>query len=137
MDIDKGNIIVVNFMGFIHKEKASRKHYGYDYKDSVDAETVHSNKPLKTFKDSEYGIMWDDDEQDKGFEYNTYLNYNSSWNSLMPVVRRIAELCHASDADELFMSDVYTSILDTVSSAIIEDSFKVVVEFIEWYNKRK
>lgn len=64
------------------------------------------------------------------------LLFHCSWDWLMPVVRKIAELCHAPDADELFMSDVYTSILDTVSSAIIEDSFKVVVEFIEWYNKK-
>ena len=64
--------------------------------------------------------------------------FHTSWNWLMPVVRKIVVLCieNGSTGDgELFMSDQYTSILDTVSLAVIEDTYKAVVEFIEFYDK--
>jgi hypothetical protein len=64
------------------------------------------------------------------------LKYHTSWDWLMPVVRKIVELCCDQDNDYLFESDHYTSILDTVPVAIIEDVHKVVVEFIQWYNEQ-
>ena len=54
----------------------------------------------------------------------------------MPVVRKIVEYC-CDENVEAFMSDQYTSILDTVPLAVIEDAYKVVVEFIEYYNTFK
>lgn len=65
------------------------------------------------------------------------LRYHDQWNWLMPVVRKIVELCCDLDNQELFFSDQYTSIIDTVSMAVIEDSYKVVIEFIVWYNAYK
>jgi len=62
------------------------------------------------------------------------LYFHENWNWLMPVIRKIVEQCCDQDNDHLFESDQYTSILDTVPLAIIEDAYKVVVEFIEWYN---
>jgi hypothetical protein len=66
------------------------------------------------------------------------LKFDISWDWLMPVVRKIVELCidnaSVETEDDLFMSDYYTSILDTVPLAVIEDAFRVVAEFIEWYN---
>lgn len=69
----------------------------------------------------------------QGFGIGTNCKFHSSWDWLMPVVRKIVVLC-VDDADELFLSDQYTSILDTIPVAVIEDSWKVVVEFIKWYN---
>tara|TARA_R110002126_G_scaffold233844_2_gene378001 strand:- start:41 stop:460 length:420 start_codon:yes stop_codon:yes gene_type:complete len=63
------------------------------------------------------------------------LQYHTSWDWLMPVVRKIVDICCNDDDDNLFLSDEYTSILDTVSCAVIQDSHKVVVEFIQDYNK--
>ena len=61
--------------------------------------------------------------------------YKSDWNWLMGVVRRVVE--HCLEDDGLFLSDQYSSILDTVSLANIEDSYNVVLDFIEYYNRLK
>jgi hypothetical protein len=61
--------------------------------------------------------------------------YHTSWNWLMPVVRRIVDIC--IEDDDHFLSDEYTSVLETVSLAVIEDSYKVVIEFIQYYNKQE
>jgi uncharacterized protein CbrC (UPF0167 family) len=63
------------------------------------------------------------------------LEFHTSWDWLMPVVRKIAEISCNEDEDA-FLSDEYTSILDIVPLAIIEDAYRVVVEFIKWYNER-
>lgn len=65
--------------------------------------------------------------------------FHTSWEWLMPVVRKIVEICieDGSTGDgELFASDEYTAILDTVPLAVIEDAFRVVAEFVEFYEKR-
>jgi len=64
------------------------------------------------------------------------LYFDTSWDWLMPVVRKIIEICCNDDVDS-FLSDEYTSILETIPLAIIEDSHKVVVEFIKFYNQNK
>lgn len=64
------------------------------------------------------------------------LKFHSSWDWLMPVVRKIVEYC-CNESEEAFMSDQYTAVLETVSLAVIEDAWKVVVEFIQWYNENK
>lgn len=63
------------------------------------------------------------------------MHYHDSWDWLMPVVRKIVEIC--IENDDLFLSDQYTSILETVPLAIIEDTYKVVVEFLKFYNEDK
>lgn len=67
------------------------------------------------------------------------LRYDVDWNWLMGVERKIVGLCIADGSDEngeqeLFMSEYYTSILETVPMGVIEDAYKVIYEFIEWYN---
>jgi hypothetical protein len=78
------------------------------------------------------------------YGYNLYLyldgnsmDFHVSWNWLMPVVRGLVEMAIHEDGWEAFESEYYTSLLDTVPSAVIEDVFKVVVEFIEWINKNE
>lgn len=61
------------------------------------------------------------------------LAYHKDFNWIMPVVRRIVEICCNED-DEAFESEEYTSILDTASLGIVEETYKVVVEFINYYN---
>jgi hypothetical protein len=64
------------------------------------------------------------------------LGYDRSWDWLMPVVRKIVDYCINKDEDA-FVSDEYNSILDTIPLAVIEDSHKVVVEFIKYYNNEQ
>jgi hypothetical protein len=64
------------------------------------------------------------------------LLYHESWDWIMPVVRKIVEICCNED-EEAFMSDQYTSILDVVPLALIDETYRVVVEFIEWYNQNQ
>ena len=89
--------------------------------------------------DDNRGIFWSLSSyyEETGCARTSELYFHSSWDWLMPVVRKIVELCCNSDNDDLFMSDHYTSILDTIPIAIIEDAYKVVVEFIEWYNAQQ
>lgn len=64
-------------------------------------------------------------------------HFHTGWNWLMYAVRRIVELSieNGSTGDgELFMSNEYTSVLDTVPLAVIEDAHKVVYEFVVFYN---
>jgi hypothetical protein len=54
--------------------------------------------------------------------------------------RKIVELCIKDGMDgngDLFMSDYYTSLLETVPMAVIEDAHKVIYEFIVYYNAYK
>jgi len=69
--------------------------------------------------------------------YYKKLKYHKSWKWLMPVVRKIVELCIADETGDLFESEYYNSILDTVPLADIESAHRVVWEFIEWYTKNK
>lgn len=67
------------------------------------------------------------------------LQYHTSWEWLMPVVRKIERTVRwleisCNEDEDAFLSDEYTSILETVPLAIIEDAYKAVVEFIKWYN---
>lgn len=64
------------------------------------------------------------------------LSYNLSWEWLMPVVRRIVTIC-CNENDEAFESDEYTSILDVTPLAIKTETYRAVVEFINYYNKIK
>jgi hypothetical protein len=64
------------------------------------------------------------------------LEFHTSWDWLMPVVRKIVEIS-CNENEDAFLSDEYTSILETTPLAIIEDTYKAVVEFIKWYNENK
>lgn len=67
-------------------------------------------------------------EEDNTFDF---LKYHTSWDWLMPVVGKITR-------DEMLIGNEYReSIMDTVPYGLIEDTHKVVVEFITWYNEKK
>jgi len=106
-EIINGNKLIAEFMGGVYETK---------------------EQPIPYFENIEFAGPYPSNED---------LKYHTSWDWLMPVVRKIVELCCDSDNYDLFMSDHYTSILDTIPIAIIEDAYKVVVEFIEWYNAQQ
>lgn len=104
--------------------------------------TTESNKLIAEFMGARFRHLENIDvhqynfgRTDGSWKTNKDMKYHSSWDWLMPVVRKIVELCCDETNDDLFESDYYTSILETVSLAIIEDAYKVVVEFIKWYNE--
>jgi hypothetical protein len=118
------------------------------YFDMKENEIIQNNKLIAEFIGMQNtNIGWYDNNEVLTIkDNNTFdeLLFHSSWDWLMPVVRKIVDLC-INDGVEgnfkedwtLFESEQYTSILNTVSLAIIEDSYKVVVEFIKWYNETK
>ena len=56
------------------------------------------------------------------------LNFHTSWDWLMPVVSKITR-------DEILIGNEYReSIMDTAPYGLIEDTYKAVVQFIEYYN---
>jgi len=64
------------------------------------------------------------------------LKFHYSWNWLMPVVRKIVEYACDDDHQDVFLSDEYSSVLETVPMAIVEDTWKVVIEFIKYINDK-
>ena len=72
-----------------------------------------------------------------------HLKFHLSWDWLMLVVYKINRVCHDDDSyfisekisDLFFGSDEYSSVLDTIPLANLEDGIKVVVEFINYYNE--
>lgn len=120
-----------------YKNKVISKFYGY-YKPTEPQNDLFSfevycslKKCKKDYPDKEISTYYDDDIED--FSFADKPKYHLSWNLLMPVVAKIHELCE--DIEGLYNSDEYTAILDTIPYANIDDSFKVVYEFIEFYNK--
>jgi hypothetical protein len=57
------------------------------------------------------------------------LDYNHSWDWLMPVV----EKCYQCDYEE--GGDLHLMMNDAILTINIEEVYKAVVQFIKWYNK--
>jgi hypothetical protein len=58
-----------------------------------------------------------------------YLEYNSSWDRLMPVIKKIRQLCTSDEEWKRF-----EFIIGNLRYIDIIPTFKSVVAFIEWYN---
>jgi hypothetical protein len=76
-----------------------------------------------------------DDLDAKHFFTPEEMEFHKNWNWLMPVVRKIIDIC--IEDDDHFLSDEYTSLLETIPLANIEDSYKIVIEFIQYYNRQE
>ena len=59
------------------------------------------------------------------------LKYHSSWDWLMPVVKKINTIAHEQ---ELYDVAEYEQLADYLIGADIDNTFRHVIEFIEWYN---
>jgi len=63
------------------------------------------------------------------------LYFNSSWDWLMPVVRKCWDIAEVQDYDSALMLADYD--FQYVAFGNIEKSYKAVVEFIKYYNENK
>jgi hypothetical protein len=59
------------------------------------------------------------------------LSFDTDWNWLMEVVRKIEQLEDVYDFEEFLL------IRDELCTGRIEESFYNIVDFIKWYNKQK
>jgi hypothetical protein len=129
-EIIEGNKMIAEFMGLI----------------------LH--KPDKTFNIEQWWSGDSSDGRKKGefVGYSHQLEYNTSWDWLMPVVDKIEKLgfdsrIHGNNSDDGYLCDF---IQDNTNNEIscfvtwqdnggtkIEATFKAVVEFIKWYNENK
>jgi hypothetical protein len=104
------NRLIVEFMGFKPKMEIPDV---YSYSD-MPFFSIRENTPEKVVE----GFIG-------------YSKYHTSWDWLMPVVSKITQ-------NEDFIGNEYReSILDTIPYGNIEDSYKVVIEFIKYYNTIK
>ena len=62
------------------------------------------------------------------------LSYDLSWDWLMPVVDKIKILVMEDDSDELYNSEEWDNITNTLVQIEIKSVYKVVVEFIKEHN---
>jgi len=62
------------------------------------------------------------------------LKYHSSWNWIMPVVKKCLNLT-MEDLENY--EKQYENIDDSFYQVNIDQTYKAVVEFIKWYNKNK
>jgi hypothetical protein len=60
------------------------------------------------------------------------LKFNSSWEWIIPVCEKC--VCEITDADEEF--NLYADIHDAIWAFSLEETWKAVLAFIKWYNKK-
>ena len=79
--------------------------------------------------------MWVKGEWPKGTHMDKYLEYDTSWEWLMPVVKKCKNLL----SNPKDVSDIYIlrDLEETVFSCEINIAYDGVVKFINWYNKQK
>lgn len=68
------------------------------------------------------------------------MRYHSSWDWLMPVVKKIMNLPIMKEKGILFMTqqeDLAINIRREVGKVRMQNSWQSVVKFIQWYNERK
>jgi hypothetical protein len=84
-------------------------------------------------------------EELKPYRYIEQLQYNTSWDWLMPVVERISQIHRETfkyDFKEIAAGrwpkdDKYLDVIAAPSSTPISEAYSSVVEFIRWYNDEK
>lgn len=114
--------IIAEFMGLTHEEKTITAPHG-------------------SGNDITYTVYYDDSRE-------VYLKYNTSWDSLIPVVSKLFkmffELGYAYDDNEDIDKDISYSLdekFELINELIfmnkIKDCFKIVVEIVEIFNNVK
>ena len=68
-------------------------------------------------------------EADHDFDEFEELKYHTSWNWRMPVVKKISYGCYAGG--------VLHELGEALLIADIDEVYKEVIEFINWYNEKK
>ena len=79
--------------------------------------------------------MWVKGEWPKGTHMDKYLEYDTSWEWLMPVVKQCKNILNnPRNADDLY---ILWELEIAIFSCDITIAFNGVVGFINWYNKQK
>lgn len=81
------------------------------------------------YDEDEKVIYLESDIDGKGIYSLNELKYNSSWNWLMEVVKKIYDL--------RLENEPVLIVRDALTDASLVGTFDAVVEFIEWYNEEK
>ena len=120
MNIETNNKLIAEFMGGIYKKNPA---------------TLKNYDDRITINDVSYKFNSD------GITKN-YLQYYSSWDWLMPVVKKIINLSNdfvKKLKNEDFQKYTYLmqEIDNSMTNPIIEKVYEAVVEFIKWYGKNK
>ena len=63
----------------------------------------------------------------------SYLKYHTSWDWLMPVVKKILDITFSDDEKETSDSEYFYQIRDCIPD--IDHTYKAIIEFITEYNK--
>ena len=75
-------------------------------------------------------LLVDSDGEFTAGRRHEHLSFDYSWNWLMPVIRRILNLCSADDGP--FVMEDYYGIIDQIPD--IERTYATVVEFVKKFN---
>lgn len=108
--------------------------------------------------DGKYAYPYFTDENSKGFYYPFQLEYHSSWDWLMPVVRKIEQIengrfgftvdpwevviidyggCYDGKREVEIVSIHREREPDDKHEVLLRDYYEAVTKFFEWYNKQK
>ena len=120
-EIIEGNKLIAEFMGY----KEGFPHEGGDYINCSDVVEGYE------IPDHERAFPHNDDKDSHQFPLN-YLEFHSSWDWLVPVVKKILDLNN--------MSELYKRMTRVTESLIyldIQILFEEVVKFIKWYNSQQ
>lgn len=154
------NILITKFMGFPYSTDVTVYQYGMDFRSSYDKMTIYSNHPPKLCKYEEkfvtqvlntYHNYFDPDNQEDDFVYQSFLDYEKNWDSLMSVLLKIEELGFnwlISDVqiqisynnDRNFQQNIVNIFKGNVTNNYkntFEGIYKAIIKFINWYNKKQ
>lgn len=112
----------------------------------IETEILEGNKLIAEFMDKELFDKWSDLPVEN-------LKFHSSWDWLIPVVEKIADMEHQILISGGSLYGNYCNINTNVSlkdsrfdnpskfsnmkGSLLELTYKTIVEFIEWYNQQK
>jgi hypothetical protein len=114
--------------------KEARKLKGLTLREAA----IEGNKLIAKFDDYLNVDMYDRYFH-KGI-YSEKLRYHSSWDWLMPVVKKIYSLEYYELSGSKYIDTpkkvikLKKNIKESIGFAEIENSFKAIIEFIKWYN---
>jgi hypothetical protein len=130
-NIEEGNKIISEFMGYqILRKKYQTQHY------------CSSNESTWVVDEGDIvcddnGNEVDDERQEPYFELE-FLPFNSSWDWLMPVWKKITNTCPPfnknNQSDGYF---AYNSVPIFLEDVNIEKTWYYIVKYINWYNNNK
>ena len=158
MNYLENNKLIAEFMGLVHIKNAKYKTDLYEAGDNAgewETTNIFVKNPSAKFLDKKiFGVFTAEDYYNDEVPYEDYhwnVNYDSSWDWLMPVVEKIEKIGVSTEIHYFagtkkqsfgynctflgYKSDI--SIFETSNQhdSKIEAVYKTVIEFIKFYNK--